>query len=104
MMNPKMMEKMMKQMGIKQQPIHADEVIIVQGDKRIRITNPQVVEVDMQGKKTWQVAGNAVEEEAGTSEEDLSMIMEKTGCSKAEAEKALAEANGDIAEAILALS
>ncbi len=104
-MNPKMMEKMMKQLGIKQSPVPADEVIIKSSDKIIRITNPQVLLIEAQGQKTWQVMGNAVEEELKPfSEDDVKLVAEKTGRTAEEAEKALRETGGDIAEAILRLS
>ncbi len=41
-MNPRQMEKMMKQMGIQSQNIEADEVIIRCADKEIIITNPSI--------------------------------------------------------------
>lgn len=104
-MNPKMMEQMMRQMGIKQTPVDADEVIIVSGNKRTVIRDPQVIMIEAQGQKTFQVIGEPREEPLEKiSEEDLKMVMEKTGCSKEDAEKALKESDGDIAEAIMALS
>ncbi len=106
-MNPKMMERMMRQMGIKQTAVPAEEVIIRAGEKQIRILDPQVILVEAQGQKTWQVSGKAVEEtvkEQTFSEEDVKMVMEKTGKSMEEAEKALEESGGDIADAILKLS
>ena len=38
------------------------------------------------------------------SKEDIETIIEKTGCSKEDAKKALEDASGDLAEAILSLS
>lgn len=100
--DPKKMQSMMKQMGIKQEQIDADRVIIEKSDGRIIIENPNVQKVTMQGQDSWQITGEAHEEQAGFTEEDVKMIMEKTGKSKADVLKALDE-TGDIAEAIVNL-
>lgn len=49
--NPKQMAQAMKAMGIKQKEISADEVVIKRGDGDIVISNPKVIEVEMQGVK-----------------------------------------------------
>ena len=102
----KKMMGMMKQLGVNQQEIDADKVIIESKDKRIVIDNPNIVKVKFQGQETFQISGESREEslEEDKSEEDIKTVMEKTGKNKEEAEKALKEANGDLAEAILALS
>lgn len=100
--DPKKMQAMMKQMGIKQEEIEASRVIIEQSSGKIIIENPNVQKVTMQGQDSWQITGDA-REEGGFSEADIEMIMEKTGKSKAEAMRALDE-TGDIAEAIVKLS
>ncbi len=101
--DPKKMQAMMKQMGIKQEEIDADRVIIEKSNGRIVIDNPNVQKIVMQGQESWQITGSAREEEAGISESDISLVAEKTGKSKQEAKKALEE-TGDIAEAIVKLS
>ena len=98
--NPKDMQKVMKQMGIKQEEIDADEVIIKTSGKNIVIKNPQVTKINMQGHETFQVVGDIHEE---FNEDDVKTVMEQTGCSKKEAEKALEDSDGDLAEAILRL-
>ena len=98
-MNPKQMQAMMKQMGIKQTEIPATEVII-KGDTEIVVKNPQVLQIEAQGQKTFQIMG---EVEERTSSEDIKMIVEQTGATESEAEKALKEADGDLAEAIMKL-
>lgn len=102
----KKMMGMMKQLGINQQEIDADRVVIESKDKKIIIDSPNVVKVKFQGQETFQITGESREEsnEEDKSEEDVKTVMEKTGKSKEEAEKALKEAKGDLAEAILALS
>ncbi len=59
----------------------------------------QVVEANMMGNRIFQVIGDYLVSK-DTSEEDLNLIMEKTDCDKAKAEKYLKE-HGDVAEAIL---
>ena len=96
------MQAMMKQLGIKQEDIEAERVIIEKPDGNIIIENPQITKVNMQGQETFQITGNIKEED--NTEQDIQQIIEKTGKNKEEAEKALNEANGDLAEAILSLN
>jgi nascent polypeptide-associated complex subunit alpha len=100
-MDPKMLKQAMKKLGMKQEEIDASEVIIKCSDKNIIIKNPEVLKVNMQGSENFQISGEISEE---NNEEDLKMIMEQSSASKEDAEKALDEANGDIAEAILKLN
>lgn len=105
--NPKQMEAAMKKMGIKTQAIEADEVII-NGPKRIVIKKPQVTMMEMQGQKTFQIAGEVEEgggsAEKGASEDDVKLVMEKTGADEDAAREALEKSDGDIADAIMSLS
>jgi len=100
--NPKQMQAMMKQLGIKSEEIPAEKVIIQLKDKKIVIDNPAVSSIDMQGKKTYTIMGEERIEEK-ENEEDLKMVMEQAKVSKEEAKKALKESDGDIAEAIMKL-
>lgn len=105
-MDPKKIQGMMSKLGIKQEDIEAKRVIIEQEDKNIVIENPSVVKINMSGNESFQISGNIKEEEkeGKISEEDIKQVMEKTGKSRKEAEKALKQTNGDLAEAILSLS
>ena len=104
--NPKKMQAMMKQMGIAQEEVPASKVIIekTDGTKTI-IESPSVTKIKMQGKETFQIAGEISEEsvEVGASEQDIQTIVEKTGVSEEKAKETL-EKTGDLAEAILELS
>jgi len=100
-MDPKKLQGMMSKLGIKQEEIEAKRVIIEQDSGNIVIENPQVLKTEMQGQTTWQVSGDVVEE-PDFSQDDIMMIMEKTGKSEDEVRIALEE-TGDIAEAILKL-
>ncbi len=102
-MDPKNMQKMMKQMGIKSNEIDSTKVTIELKDGgRLVVFEPQVIQIEMQGQKTFQVSGK-VSEEQEAGEDDIKMVMESAGCSREEAINALKETNGDIAEAILKL-
>jgi nascent polypeptide-associated complex subunit alpha len=104
--NPKQMQGMMKKMGISQEDIPAERVIIEKTDNsRIIIEEPSVQKIKMQGQETFQIAGNIIEESAQTeiSQEDIQTIIEKTGVSEDKARASL-EKTGDLAESILELS
>ena len=104
--NPREMQKAMKKLGIKQEEIDAQLVIIKTADKDLVIKNPQVSRVNMMGQETFQVVGEVTESEADKaeiSEEDIETVMAQTGCNKQEAAEALEESNGNLAEAILKL-
>ena len=99
--NPRQMEKMMRQMGVKQEEIDASEVIIKTKNKTIIIKNPQVSKVNMMGQESFQISGEI--EESTISEEDIKTVAEQSNVSLKEAENALKKTNGDLAEAILIL-
>ena len=102
-MDPKSMQKMMKQMGIKSDELDATKVTIeLKEGGRISIFEPQVIQIEMQGSKSFQIMGKVTEEQ-DAAEEDIKMVMEGAGCGKEEAQNALRETGGDIAEAILRL-
>ena len=112
-LNPKKMQAMMKQLGINQEEIDANRVIIEKDDGNIIINNPSVVKINMQGQENFQISGDISEEEANLDssehesskfEEDIKTIMEKCNCLEKEARQALEKANGDLTEAILELS
>ncbi len=102
--NPRQMEKMMKQMGMNTTQIDAEEVIIKKTDgTEIIITSPEVSKIKMMGQESFQITGNIEEKESSKfSDEDIDMVVEQSGVSREEATKALEEF-GDIAEAILKL-
>ncbi len=101
-MDPRQMEKMMRQMGIKTNQIESSLVTIETAEGKILISKPQVTEIEMQGQKTYQIAGSVSFEE-GIKEEDIKLIMEQTSCSEGAAKEALKNAKGDIAQAIIEL-
>ena len=94
----------MKQLGIDQEEVDAKRVIIERENSKIIIDNPSVQKIKVKGEESFQITGDAREEGEGIKEEDIKLVMEKTGKGIAEAKKALESVNGDIAEAIVKLS
>jgi nascent polypeptide-associated complex subunit alpha len=106
-MNPRQMKQMMKRLGIKVTEIkNVEKIVITTDDKEYVFKDAEVTVMDAHGQKTYQITGSPEvfeKEEEGIPEEDINLIVEQTGVSKEEAEKALEESDGDIAEAILKL-
>lgn len=111
-MNPKQMKQMqrqMKKMGMDMKELkNVKEVIIRLEDKELIIPNAEVSLMNVMGQETYQVTGKAqeveIEEELIIPDEDIEMVANQTGVSKDEAEQALIDTNGDLAEAILKLN
>jgi len=102
--NPKMIEQTMKRMGISQTPMDVKRVIFEMQNSNLIIDEPSVTKVIMQGQETYQVSGEAREESnQAFSDEDVKIVMEKTGKSEEEVRKVLEENNGDIAKTIISL-
>jgi nascent polypeptide-associated complex subunit alpha len=112
-MDSKQMAKLMQQMGIRSEEIDAERVIIEKTDgKRIIVDDPSVTLVDAKGQRSFQVSGSVREEEGVVGggeapkekeESDADVVALQAKVSKAEAEQALMESGGDIAEAIMSL-
>ncbi|MEM5797804.1 MAG: nascent polypeptide-associated complex protein [Candidatus Aenigmatarchaeota archaeon] len=97
--DPNQIEKLAKKLGLKTEQISADEVIIKTANKDIIIKKPQITKMIFAGQETFQISGEVQE---GIKEEDIALVMQKTGVSREEAEKALKK-EGDIAKAIISL-
>ncbi len=95
--------KMLQRMGLKVEELQAEEVVIkLKGGKKLIFEAPQVVKTTMQGQSAFQIVGTPrVEEEI--PEEDIKLVMEKTGAPREEVVRVLKEVKGDIAEAIMRL-
>ena len=107
-MNPRKMQGMMKKMGISQEEVPAEQVIIKTKDKELIINNPSVSKVKMMGQTTFQVAGSAEEREISStpeiSDDDIKTVMEQAEVDRETALKAIQDHKGDLAESILSLS
>ncbi|MGI0141664.1 MAG: nascent polypeptide-associated complex protein [Candidatus Micrarchaeales archaeon] len=106
--DPKALKAMMDKMGIKSNEIPANRVIIEGSDKDIVIENPQVVGIEAQGTLSFQISGDVREQAKNQlveiSEDDIKTVQEQTGIDDTDKiRSALAESNGDIAEAIIKL-
>lgn len=107
-MNPRDVQRAMKQLGVKQVEIPATEVIIRTADKDIIVRNPSVQKVNMMGQESFQISGE-VEEQAHSSapeilEDDVKMVMDQAHVDKKIALQAIQEADGDLAQAIMNLT
>ena len=106
-MNPKKMQAVMKQMGISQEEIPAEKVVIHKKDgSKINIESPSIQKIKMQGQENFQISGEISEEspELEFSEEDIQTVIDKTNCSEEKAKEILEKNEGDIAQTIMDLS
>jgi nascent polypeptide-associated complex subunit alpha len=103
--------RMMQKMGMKVDEIpDVSEVVIRTGAKDIVIESPNVTVVTVQGQAMYQIAGGTVSESKpqpstpiGPSDDDVRLVAEQTGKGMEASRKALVEAGGDLAKAILQL-
>jgi nascent polypeptide-associated complex subunit alpha len=108
-MDPKTLKSLMAKMGIQSTEIPAQKVVIYGLDRDITIESPQITRIEMQGNVSFQIVGIVSENEKKLdieiSPEDIRMVMEKTGITdEAIVRKAIKDANGDIAAAIMDLT
>jgi nascent polypeptide-associated complex subunit alpha len=105
--NPRQMNQMMKRLGINVKEIENVEKVLIQTNtKEYIFDNAEVTIMDAQGQKTYQITGKPriISKKKEMPKEDIELIMEQTGKSFEESKKALEEANGDIAKAIINLT
>jgi len=108
-MSPKMMKKLMKQMGIKIQEITGvKEVIIRLVDSELIIKSPQVTLMKVSGQDLYQILGQTERKALEKKEleipmEDIQLVASQAGVTIDEAKKALEQTDGDLAQAILLL-
>lgn len=106
--NPRKLQQVMKQMGVKQEEIDAEEVVIKCSDKELIIRNPNVQKVNMMGQESLQITGDIeernLEENEKFTDDDVKIVIEQTNCSEKKAREFLEKNNGDIAKTILELN
>ena len=61
--DPRQMKHMMRQMGMNSEELEAVRVIIETNNKKIIVENPSVTKIVMQGKESFQISGQVLEEE-----------------------------------------
>jgi nascent polypeptide-associated complex subunit alpha len=114
-MNSREMKRMMAQMGIKSTEMSDVKTVIFKGaDRDYMVSDAQVMMIEAQGQKTFQVMGTFKEVPKGSqekeepvspyNEEDITLVMEGAGVSKEKAIEALKAADGEPAQAILNLT
>lgn len=100
------MAKMMKQMGVDMEELNADKVEVHIGDQKLVFSDPSISRIDAQGNEIFQLQGNYSTEEksdeAEVDEEDIDLVVGKTGASREEAEEALKDSE-EVADAIMKL-
>jgi len=109
--NERQLRRMMQQAGIKSSELDGvRQVDFILADRKITVKNPQVTILEIQGTKTYQVVGG--EEEVGSiaeaqksdvNEEDVALVIQKTGVTREKAIEALKKNNNKPAEAIISL-
>ena len=102
-MDPRQLQKMMQQMGIKTEKIEANRVIIEKDEERIILHNPKVVKMEAQGETSFQITCDNVEVKPIIPAGDIDLVMQQANVSKEQAAASLEEADGDVAEAIMKL-
>ena len=102
-MDPRQLQRMMQQMGIKTEKIDAKRVIIEKEEERLILNNPSVVKMQAQGESSFQITCDSVEVKPIIPAEDVDLVMKQASVSKDTALSALEETNGDVAEAIMKL-
>jgi len=100
---------MFDRMGLNMNQLEdVEEVIIKTINKDIIIKKPTVAEIRSQESIIYQVIGNEIEEVQKEvkkfNEEDIMLVAQQAGVSREKAERALEEAEGDLAKAILLLT
>ena len=121
--NPKKLNAMMRQMGIEMEELDdVESVIIKMADREIVFNDAQVTKVTQQGQSSWQVVGTPIERKFASSkgapdasasatappapkfgEPDIKLVMEQAKVSREQAIRALEDADGEPAEAIVKL-
>lgn len=122
MFDPKKLASMMRQMGIKTSNISANRVVIEKSDGTfLVIENPELIEITMQGQRSYQLSGNVREESLNPyadakskdstsqqhnepTEEDIELVMQAANTTREKALEALKQSKGNVAQAIVDLT
>ncbi len=111
----RMQERLLSSAGIEVNELGEADVTIDFGDRKITLRRAKVVQVEGPIGKMYQivggeeVSGEAVPSAPGAeqgieiSEDDVALVATQAGVSEEEARRALIEAGGDLARAILSL-
>jgi nascent polypeptide-associated complex subunit alpha len=108
-LDPRTIKSMLNSMGIKSEEIEAFRVTIEGAEKDIIINSPQIIAMEQNGMRIFQIMGSVEEKpkelKIEIGEDDIELVREQTGIEDSEViRKALEETNGNIAEAIMKLN
>ncbi|MDE1861378.1 MAG: transcription factor [Thaumarchaeota archaeon] len=103
------MRRMLDRMGLEMKELsNVQEVVIKTDTKEIIIAKPAVTEMKAKDNSIFQVIAESYEERELEvpifSHEDIALVAQQANVSAEEATKALTEAKGDLARAILLLT
>jgi len=106
-MNPRQMRQAMQRMGISQEDVDAEQVIIRLKDRDLVFNRPGVAMVTMGGQDSWQITGDFEQRSRDSapdiSDEDVETVKDATGASEAKIREILKKNKGDLAKTILEL-
>ncbi len=95
----KKLQQMMKKLNMDMRQLEAEEVVIKLKDSEIVISDPEIMITNMMGREVYQITGSASERK-GVNQEDVKMVMARTGENEEVVAKKLKELNNDLARAI----
>ena len=107
-MDNRQTRRMLEKMGMNLEELpNVEEVIIKTKERDLIIKEPQVSQIKSKAMNMFQIIGNDTEEIEkeipSYKEEDILPLSQQANVSPEEAQKALEETNGDLAQAILKL-
>ncbi|MBE18437.1 MAG: nascent polypeptide-associated complex protein [Thaumarchaeota archaeon] len=107
-MDNRQTRRMLEKMGMNLEELpNVEEVIIKTKERDLIIKEPQVSQIKSKAMNMFQIIGNDTEEIEkeipSYKEEDILLVSQQANVSPEEAQKALEETNGDLAQAILKL-
>jgi nascent polypeptide-associated complex subunit alpha len=107
-LNDRNARRMMEKMGINQKEVPGvEEVIIRTTTKDLVISGASVSEVNFQGNRVFQVAGEVEEVEREVkkfSDDDIVLVQQQANVAREKAIAALEQSDGEVAKAILMLT
>ena len=107
-MDNRQARRAMERMGINMKEIpDVQEVVIKTSNRELHIKNASVSEVNAQGNRVFQVAGDVEEvevEKKTFGDEDILLVQQQAGVTKERAVAALEASDGEVARAILKLT
>ncbi|MGC8586906.1 MAG: nascent polypeptide-associated complex protein [Candidatus Micrarchaeia archaeon] len=108
-LDPRTIKSILDSMGIKSEEINALRVTIEGTDRDIIISSPQIIVMEQNGMRIFQIMGSVQEKpkelKIEITDDDIELVREQTGIADSEViRKALEETNGNIAEAIIRLN